>query len=174
MKMSPSWEMFGFLKPTVSCYIFFQLKKLMLSLQTANYGSYFMIKSLWTYSQSHQRPSKGCVSHSGSPILTLSWAFWRNRISDSSYVKLLFPYLSLRSGVMGSLRFGIYTTSGSGPTAIYGQCDNPPKFHIHVFCRFCRPSSPYPTRQANWGRGTTKRREVLPNDALLKCFKIRT
>lgn len=26
---------------------------------------------------------------------------------------------------MGSLRFGIYTTSGPGPTAIYGQYDNP-------------------------------------------------
>lgn len=65
------------------------------------------------YSQSHQRPSKGCVSHSGFPILTLPWAFWCNYISDSSYVKL-FPYLSLRLGVMGSLRFGIYTTSGPG------------------------------------------------------------
>lgn len=130
----------------------------MLSLQTANYGSYF-IKSLWMYSQSHQRPSKGCVSHSGFPILTLPWAFWCNYISDSSYVKL-FPYLSLRLGVMGSLRFGIYTTSGPGSHCnLRPVWQSPPKSHVHVFCQFCRPSSPYPTRHANWGRGMTKRRE---------------
>lgn len=144
------WDVWLF---KINCKLlhFFSVKNWMLSLQTANYGSYFMIRSLWMYSQSHQRPSKGCVSHSGFPILTLPWAFWCNHISDSSYVKLLFPYLSLRSGVMGSLRFGIYTTSGPGPHCNLRPSWQSPKIPYTCVLSILQAKQPLPNKTGKLG-----------------------